>query len=156
MERGVDFNGIFLNHCASGFVVACGAYALYFGQEFAEESAEGFVVVDFDECLAVAVHEFDNVVVLTVLVCPFGDELAVAHMGFFNFLARLDALQLGEHAVEDIFVVFGLVCVGIVEQPYFEHFGVCEVVEREEVGACFLDSGTVLLEGVFLAGHQAS
>ncbi len=155
MEFGVDFDGIGLYELCCSRVVALRCDALNLGEELAEEIAEGLIVVDADEGLALLVlDEFDDVVGAAFLIAPFGDELAVAHVGFLDVLAGLDAHELGHHAVENVLVVFGLVCVRIVEETDFDEFRVGEVIEREEVGACFLDGRAVSLEGVTLCSGE--
>ena len=116
VQGGVNLHGIVEDEFASGLVVALRTYALYFGEELAEEVAQGIIIVDFDVGLAVALDKLDNVVLLAVLVCPAGDELAVAHVRLLDVLARLDAHQLGHQAVEHEFVVLRLVGFGVVEQ----------------------------------------
>ena len=157
VEFRVDFDGVGLDEVAAGFVVTFALDSLDFAEKLSEEIAESGVVVDFDVGLAVFADQFDNIVGLTFLESPFGDELAVSHVGFLDILARLDAHELGHEAVEHIFVVFGLVGVGVVEQSELDEFRVAEIVEGEEVGAGFLKGRTVSLEGVGVdSGEQAS
>ncbi len=50
-----------------------------------------------------------------MLVGPLRYQFAVAHVGFFHIFSGLDTHELCHQAVEDVFVVFGLVGVGVVE-----------------------------------------
>ncbi len=148
VELGINLHGVFLHKCCAGFIVAFALDALDFAEELSEEVAQLGVVVDLYVGLAAFLHELNHLVFLAVLKCPCGYELAVAHVGFFDVFAGFDAHELGHKAVEDILVVFGFVSVGIVEQTEFEQFGIGQIVEGEEVGACFFEGRTVGLEGV--------
>ena len=146
MKLGVDLYGICLDKFGSGGIVALALDALHFGKELTDEFAHLGVVVDFDIGLAVALHEFDYVVGLTFLKHPFGDELTVAHMGLLDVFARFNSGELGHETVEDILVIFGLVGFGVIEQTEFDEFGIGQIIEREKVGAGFLESGAVSFE----------
>ncbi len=58
-------------------------------------------------------------------------------MGFLYVFSGLDAHELCHEAVEDVFVVLGLVGIGVVEQTEFKELRIARVVEGKEVGACF-------------------
>ena len=148
MDFGVDFHGICLNEIAAGFIVAFRLDALHLGEQLAKEAAEALIVVDAYEGLAVDCDVFNYVFGLAFFIYPLGNELAVAHVSFLYVLARLDAHELGHEAVEDVFVIFGFVCLGIVEDAELDEFGIGEVVERKEVGARFFEGGAVGFEGV--------
>ena len=120
VKFGVNLHCILFYKLAGRCVIAGRAYVLDFGEELAKEAAQGFVVVDLYVGLTVFLYEFDHIVGLAMLICPLGDEFAVAHVCFFYILAGLDAHQLSHHTVEDIFVVLGLVSVGVVEQTDFK------------------------------------
>ena len=157
VERRIDLYGVLLDQSCAGFVVAFALYALDFAEELTEELAHTGVVVDLHIGLAVALHHLNHAVGGAFLKHPFGDELAVAHVGFLNVLARLDAHQLRHQAVEHIFIVLGLVGVGIVEQTELHQMRVGQIVEGEEVGARLLERRAVGLEGVGVnAGEQAA
>ena len=83
-----------------------------------------------------------------MFVDPLGDELAVAHMGFLNIFAGFDTHQLSHKTIENVFVIFGFVCVGIIKQANLDQFGVGEIIEREKIGAGLLDSRAVGFERV--------
>ena len=146
MQLGIDLDGIALYEVGTGGVVAFAFDALDLAEKLPEEVAQSAVVVDFYVSLAAALGEFDHLVLFAVLVGPAGDELAVAHVGLLDVLARLDAHELCHEAVEHIFVVFGLIGVGVVAQTEFDELGIGEIVEGEEVGAGFFEWRSVGLE----------
>ena len=102
MDCGVDLHGIVLDECAAGLIVARRLYALHFAQQLAEELAQSLEVVDHDVALAILLDPLDDVVLLAVLVAPFGYELAVAHVRLLDILACLDTCELCHHAVHDV------------------------------------------------------
>ena len=94
----------------------------------AEKVAQFTVVVDAHESAAVDIGEFHHIVRFPFFEHPFGNQLAVAHVSFLNILARLNTHELGHQTVEHVFVVFGLVCVGAIEQAEFDQFGIGQVI----------------------------
>ena len=78
-------------------------------------------------------------------------------MGFFDSVARFDAHQLGEGSVLDITIIGGFVGVHVRSESEFYEFGICQIVEREEVGAGFFDGGTIGFQRVGVgAGKELS
>ena len=128
-------DGVGFNQVLAGFVVAFGLDSLDFGQEFCEEGAELYVVVDHKVGLAVAYLLLDDVILGAFLVAPFGYELAVLHMGFGVGTAGLHTGELDHETVADVVGVFGLVGLGVGHNAQLYHLGIGGVVETKEVCA---------------------
>ena len=71
MEFGIDFHCVLFHESGSGCIVTFALYALHFGKKISAEVAKFLVVIDFNECLAVALYEFDYV---------FGLSLSSTHL----------------------------------------------------------------------------
>ena len=140
--------GILLHELTTSLVVALRLDALNLGKQLAKEAAQLLVVVDLHEGLAIALHQFDYVVGLAVLIGPAGDELTVTHVGLLYGSTRLDAHELCHQTIHHLSVVLSLVCLGIGEQSQFHHLGVAQVVESEEVGTGLLDGRAVSLQRI--------
>ena len=67
-------------------------------------------------------------------------------MRLLDVLARLDARQLGHHAVQDIFRIPGLRHIERGHQPQLDHFGIAQIVETEQVGARLFERRAVALQ----------
>ena len=76
--------------------------ALNFCEEFAEKSAESFIVVNHEICLSVTYLLLDHVIGKSLLVAPVSDKLAVLHMSLGVLLAEFDSVELSEDTVTDI------------------------------------------------------
>ena len=148
MQLGIDVDGVFLDQCLAGLIVAFRLDALDLGEKFAEKAAKFLKVVDHKIGLAVAHLLLDHVVGPAVLVAPVGDELAVLHVGFGIGLAQLDAAELRHDAVADVAHISCLVGLRAVEQAEFHQFRIGHVVEAEEVGTGFLERGGEFFQGV--------
>ncbi len=92
---GSIFYGISVDELLACGIVAFALYALNLAEELADKVAHLLVVVDLDIGFAAFLHELHHFVFLAVPKNPFGDELTVAHMGFFHVLAEFDAVELG-------------------------------------------------------------
>ena len=135
VQFGVDFHTVGLNEIFPGFIVAGRFDALYLGQQFADECAHLFVVVDHNVGLAVAFFQFENLVVGSLLHNPAGNELAVAHVRFLDVLAGNDAGELCHQAVHHVTIIFSFIGFGIGQEAQLDEFLIGQEVEGEEVGA---------------------
>ena len=147
MERGVDLHGVGFHKVACGLEVALALDALDFSQQLAEQFAQFLVVVDADVGLAVMLDHLHHAVLLPLLEAPVGHERAVAHVGFLDVVAWLDADELRHQAVHHVGVVLRFEGVLRGEQAEVKQFFVAHIVEAEEVGTGFLDGAAVGLEG---------
>ena len=57
VELWVDFHCVFFDECFTRLVVTFALDALYFSEQFSEQSAQGFVIVDREHGLAVDLVE---------------------------------------------------------------------------------------------------
>ena len=107
---------------------------------------------------------FDDVVLTPFLESPAGDELAIAHVGFFDVLAEFNAPQLQLQAVPDLRFVNRLADVERGHQTEFDEFRIHDVVHGYEIGPGFLERRRVALQrflrrahaGIDLAGRMAN
>ncbi len=148
MKFRIYFHSIFIDESLATFVVALALDALHFREQLANQLAHLGIVVDLYVGLAVFLNELHHLILLSLLENPGCDELTVAHVSLLNVLTRFDAVELGHEAIKHILVVFCLVSLGIVKDAEFLKFRICEVIEREKVGACLLKSRAVFLERI--------
>ena len=89
-----------------------------------------------------------------MLQTPAGYQRTVAHVGFLNLVAWLDARQLGHQSVHHIGVVLALVGLLVGSESQFHQLVVGNVVETEQVGTCLLDGVAVVLQRIGVDAWQ--
>ena len=140
-------HGVGLNEVLSGLVVSLALDSLDLCQEFCKQGAELNVVIYNKVCFAVANLLLNHLVLGALLIAPFGNELAVLHVGLRVGTAKLHAGELDHEAVADVVGVFGLVSFRIRHYAKLYHLGICAEVQAEEVCAGFLQGSGIFTHG---------
>ena len=161
VHLGVYLHSVGFNEFARTFIVAFALDALNRGEEIAKEMTHLSIVIDANKGFTFLFHQFhtgfSGLLRLGLFEHPVSNQSAIAHVGFFDSVARFDAHQLGECSVLDITIIGGFVGVHVRSESEFYEFGISQIVEREEVGAGFFDGGTIGLQGVGVgAGKELS
>ena len=110
MEIPVHLDGVGLDQFACAGIIACGDNLLHDSQQFAEEAAHSFVVIDTEVVFVVLDDDLRlrrNGVGMRQH--PVGYERAVAHVRFLYIFTGFDAHQLCHRAVHELLVVLRLV-----------------------------------------------
>ena len=148
MDGLVHLHAIVFHQIASGIEIAFALDALHLGKEFAKEGAQFLVVVDFYIGFAISLHIFNHIIGFSLLVAPFANDFAIAHVCFLDVFSRLDASELSEQAIHNVFVIFRLIGVGVLKDAQFQELRVCHVVECKEVGTGFFKGRAIIFEQV--------
>ena len=148
MKSRIDLYGILLHQFLSGRKITFTLDTLHFRQQSSEQFTQLSIVINHHVCLAIPLFQFNHVIDLSFFIYPFGNQLTVAHMGFFDILALLDPNQLCHQAIHYIFIVFGLISLCIRHKSEFHQLGISEIVQTEKIGTRLFQSRTVGLQSI--------